>query len=246
MIVLSAGMPRSGSGWYYKMTNDLLVMAGHDDAQTIRQRFHLHPILKEANCRLAGSRLLHPLLLVPHFSGCTFAVKTHRPPVAKFRLLVSAGIARATYIYRDPRDAALSAFEIGQKQREMARTREFSGLDSMEAAILFIREHLAKWDQWMQYGQMLPVRYENLVAGPVEELRRLARYLGLDVPPRGLKSIAAAYQRPNRAETVYRGKATHFSRGIVGRFREVMTLQELELCRMHLGDYLRKMGYEDE
>jgi hypothetical protein len=33
MIILSIGMPRAGSGWYYNLTNDLMLAAGAQDRQ---------------------------------------------------------------------------------------------------------------------------------------------------------------------------------------------------------------------
>lgn len=51
MIVLSAGLPKSGTGWYYNLTNDLIV-AGLDDAHAVRERYKLHDILDGENCRL--------------------------------------------------------------------------------------------------------------------------------------------------------------------------------------------------
>ena len=41
MIILSTGMPRAGSGWYYNLTNDLIIAAGYQDGHKIRQRYHL-------------------------------------------------------------------------------------------------------------------------------------------------------------------------------------------------------------
>ena len=39
MIVVSAGMPRSGTGWVYQLTNELLVASGQPSSEQIRKRF---------------------------------------------------------------------------------------------------------------------------------------------------------------------------------------------------------------
>ena len=116
MIVICVGMIKAGSAWYFNLANDLLVAAGHQDAREIRQRFHLHSALKHQDCLLAGHPASKLLLLIPHFLGHTFAVKAHGAASIGRRLLVNSGIAKATYIYRDPRDVVVSAFERGQEK----------------------------------------------------------------------------------------------------------------------------------
>ena len=36
MLILSVGMPRAGSGWYYNLTHDLIVSSGGQDARQVR------------------------------------------------------------------------------------------------------------------------------------------------------------------------------------------------------------------
>ena len=38
-------------------------------------------------------------------------------------------------------------------------------------------------------------------------------------------------------------KHDFLNKGVVGRYREVMSPQEQALCRVHLAPYLEKMGY---
>lgn len=247
MIVLSAGLPKSGSAWYFNLTNDLLVAAGHQDVRAVRQRYHLHSVIKYATCQIdSASRLAKPLILVPHFLGNTFVIKTHAAPTGQVRALISAGIAEATYIYRDPRDAAVSAFEHGCRLREEGKTHSFAKLDTMEAAIRNVQRHLEAWDAWVKYGRALMVRYEDLLADPVEELERLADYLALDVPTRVLPQIATTYQPANLPQIIKEKGRLHFHKGITGRFREIMTGKHLDLCRQQFGDYLTRMGYDNE
>ena len=54
MIILSVGMPRAGSGWYYNLTHDLVTATGGQDARQIRQRYHLESILTEVNCNIGA------------------------------------------------------------------------------------------------------------------------------------------------------------------------------------------------
>ena len=81
MIVLSVGMPRAGSGWYYNLTNELMLASGYQNARQIRQRYHLQSILTEVNCNIGAltpRRLL--AVMVPSFLGNTFVIKVHAGP----------------------------------------------------------------------------------------------------------------------------------------------------------------------
>ena len=111
MIILSVGMPRAGSGWHYNLIHDLMKTLGAVDARDIRERYRLQAILTEVNNNigvLSARRL--GLVTLPVLVGNTFVIKAHAGPTLSSRTLQSLGLLRVTYIYRDPRDAMLSAF----------------------------------------------------------------------------------------------------------------------------------------
>jgi hypothetical protein len=249
MIVLSAGMPKAGTGWYFNLTNDLLIAAGHQDVREIRQRFHLYSVLKYHNCNMVKiTPLKLALVTTPHLFGNTYVVKTHGWPTSSLRLLMSVGIVKTTYIYRDPRDVAISAFEHGQRIRDKGENHSFAKLDSIETAISIVSsKYLVIWDAWMACSQMMPgqilvMRYEDLITDPINELERLTDFLDLKVRSANWHKILATYQKDQiRA----REEALHFNQGIVGRFRTAMNLDELDLCRLYFGNHLQKMKYPE-
>ena len=101
MIVFSAGMQKSGTAWYFNLTNDLLSKAGYQDTRSLRDRFGLNDFLLHHNCNigeLCGSKLKH--LEALHNAGFTFAVKTHSGLTEKLKELIKKGVAKITYIYR--------------------------------------------------------------------------------------------------------------------------------------------------
>ena len=156
-------------------------------------------------------------------------------------------ILKATYIFRDPRDVAISAFEHGEKIRAGGQRHTFGMLDSIEASILFVKSLLKIWDQWEECRQafgnhMLFVRYEDLVVDPVKESRRLAGFLGIDVSPKILLEIEKRYVVDSDQVDL---KGLHFNKGVTGRFRHLMNQKERYLCREHFGSYLQKMGYPE-
>jgi hypothetical protein len=116
MIILSVGMPRAGSGWYYNLTHDLVTASGGQNARQVRKRYHLQKILTEVNCNI-GVLTVRRLsaVLIPSLLGNTFVIKAHAGPTPFALGLIRAGWLRPAYIYRDPRDAMLSAYDNGQK-----------------------------------------------------------------------------------------------------------------------------------
>lgn len=241
MIVVSASLKKSGSGWYFNLTNDLLVAAGHDDVRALRDRYGLGGVLLEDNCRINPNALNLARVFVPHLRGHTFVVKTHAGPTPSLRLLLAAGAARATYIYRDPRDVVLSALDHGARVRKEGRANVLAALHTVEEAVPYVHTLLRDWEAWAGSPGTLLVRYEDLKADPLAELRRLADFLKLDVAEAVLADVAAPYQQP--AEDATTKDRLHFNKGVAGRFREAMSADELALCRRHFGPYLEQMGY---
>ncbi len=247
MIMVSAGMQKAGSGWYFNMTNDLLVTTGHQDARAVRDRYRLHSISKFRNCNVG--KPLWPklaLLFIPHLAGNTFAIKTHAGPTPSLVSLMSRNVVKATYIYRDPRDVALSAFNHGQKIRKKGHTHSFANLETIELAILAAREWLEIWEAWTGLDQVLVTRYEDLCADSMGEAQRLCNFLSLDVPAQDLERIVDIYQVDVAAsqEDGQKKPSTHFHKGVVGRFRDAFDKEELALCNEQFAEYLPRMGYQ--
>jgi len=241
MIVISAGMQKSGTAWYFSLTNDLLTAAGRQDVHSIRRRFRLESILRYETCQMGRPTPRKLMaLIIPHLCGNTFVAKTHSAPSRSLRYLMSLGVVRATYIFRDPRDVAISAFEHGQRLRREGRMERFARLSSLEEAILFAERLLPVWGAWMACKEVFCVRYEDLLISPEGTLMDLARFLSLSISPRQVQHIVAGYDLGALAE---KKVLLHFNTGIAGRFRDIMTREQLDLCNERFGDCLVSMGY---
>jgi len=240
MIILSVGMPRAGSGWHYNLIHDLVKTAGGADARFIRQRYHLQSILTEVNCNigvLSAPRLA--MLAVPALLGNTFVIKAHAAPTRWSRLLQRLGWLRITYIYRDPRDAMLSAYEYGRRALEKGRPNAFSHLTNFEEALHFICGYVRIWEQWRREKDVLIARYEDLLTNYDLEATRLLDYIGLDGNRPEAREVIERY-RPQRAEGQ---QGTHFHKGQIGRFRHVYSPEQQKLLNEHFADVLPQMGY---
>lgn len=241
MIILAVGMPRAGSGWHYNIVHDLMRTAGAADAHKIRERYHLQSILTEVNCNigvLSARRLA--MVSVPALIGNTFVIKAHAAPTSASRLLQRLGLLRITYIYRDPRDAMLSAYDYGQRALSKGRPNAFSHLTDLQKSLDFILEYVRIWEKWMGERDVLSMRYEDLLTEYDREIRRLLQFLRLDASRSDVQAVIEAY-RPEAAEGQ---QGLHFYKGKIGRFRQAFDAAEQPLLAEQLGAYLHRMGYE--
>jgi len=241
MIILSVGMPRAGSGWYYNLTNDLMLASGAQDAHQIRQRYRLQGILTEVNCNIGA---LTPrritAVMIPSLLGNTFVIKAHAALTPYARFMIQRELIRPSYIYRDPRDAMLSVMENGQRALQRGQPNAFSPFAEFEAALHFMVEYLHIWESWMGCQQVLLVKYEDLLLDYETETGKLMEFLALDRNQPQIQALIEKY-RPEKAQPDQKG--IHFSHGKIGRFRQKMSPEQQALMADRLGAYLVRMGY---
>ena len=241
MIILSVGMPRAGSGWHYNLVHDLMKTTGCANAHHIREKYRLQSILTEVNCNigvLSARRL--GMVAIPALMGNTFVIKAHAGPTTTSRLLQSLGLLRITYIYRDPRDAMLSAFDYGQRALQKGRPNAFSHLTDFQKSLSFILDYCRIWEKWTEEKNVLNARYEDLLTNYDNEVTRLVGFLKLNASSRDVQNVIESY-RPEAAEGQ---QGHHFYKGKIGRFHESYSAEEQAILKEKLGPYLTRMGYE--
>ena len=241
MIILSVGMPRAGSGWHYNLIHDLMKTAGAANASNIREKYRLQGILTEVNNNigvLSARRL--GMVTLPALMGNTFVIKAHAGPTSTSRFLQSLGFLRITYIYRDPRDAMLSAFEYGQRGLQRGRPNAFSHLTDFQKSLDFIMDYVHIWDRWTREKNVFITRYEDLQTDYYNEVTRLVKFLKLSGDRPAVQKVIEDYHQP----VVEGQKGLHFNKGKIGRFREAYSAEEQEILKEKMGSYLPRMGYE--
>jgi hypothetical protein len=234
-------MPRAGSGWHYNLVHDLMRTTGCADARMIREKYNLQGLLTEVNCNigvLSARRLA--MVAVPAVQGNTFVIKAHAGPTTASRLLQRLGLLRITYIYRDPRDAMLSAYDYGQRALQKGRPNAFSHLTDFQKSLDFILEYVRIWEKWMKEKDVLIARYEDLLTNYEAESIRLVRFLRLNAGEPEVRAVVDAY-RPEAAEGQ---QGLHFYKGKIGRFSSSYSEEELAILQEKLGPSLARMGYE--
>lgn len=243
MLVISVGMPRAGSGWHYNLIHDLLLAAGHQDARQVRQRYHLQRFLTEVNCNIGtlSARRLLPVF-APSLLGNTFAIKAHAGPTGAFSLLNRLGLVRATYIYRDPRDAMLSAYEHGQRARSSGHQNAFAELESFEDALAFMQQYLDIWEAWLQQSGVLCCRYEELLTDYDRQAVALLAFLRLPQHASEVQAVVERYRPEQSQQAEQRG--LHFRQGKIGRFRQKFSVEQQQAANLTFAPFLEKMGYQ--
>jgi hypothetical protein len=241
MIVLSVGMPRAGSGWHYNLIHDLMKASGSVDARVIREKYGLQKILTEVNCNISVlSARRMGMVMMPALLGNTFVIKAHSSPTGSSRLLSSLGLLRVTYIYRDPRDAMLSAFDFGQRALTKGRPNAFSHLSDFEKSVGFMMEYVHIWEKWRNEKHVLVARYEDLLTNYSAESARLTDYLKVDAAQPEVQKVIEAY-RPGANDGQ---QGLHFFKGKIGRFRDAYNEDQQKILAAKLAAYLPRMGYE--
>ena len=214
---------------------------GCADARTIRERYRLERILTEVNCNigiLSARRL--SLVALPALVGNTFVIKAHSGPTSASRLMQRLGLLRITYIYRDPRDAMLSAYDYGQRALKKGRPNAFSHLTDFRKSLDFIMDYVRIWEKWMKERNILVARYEDLLTNYDHEVTRLMGFLKLNANKPEVQHVIDSY-RPGAAEGQ---QGLHFYKGKIGRFREAYSADEQILLKEKLGLHLKQMGYD--
>jgi hypothetical protein len=242
VLILSAGMPRAGSGWHYNLIHDLIVAAGHQDARAIRKRYHLEGVLTEVNCNIGAltpRRLL--VVMAPSMMGNTFAIKTHSAPTPLALTFIRRGWMRAIYIHRDPRDAMLSAMEHGKRARESGHENAFAHLKTFDDALAFTQQYLDIWEAWQSCREALHCRYEDLLVDYEAQLQPLLNLLQIDGSAPTIQEVIDRYHPEQSRSADQRG--LHFRKGKIGRYREAFTAEQQEILNVTFEPFLIEMGY---
>ena len=159
-------------------------------------------------------------------------------------------------ILRDPRDAMVSEIFYALDMHPQHLLHDYlASLDSMEAridALIFgipkgelkrvnVREHIELFLRWLDYEEIFPIHFEDLIAEPRAGLGRILDYLGsMGFEPELSRDqaldILQNQMAPERSDTFRQGKSggwrNHFSDANKDHFKQVA------------GDLLMIMGYE--
>lgn len=144
------------------------------------------------------------------------------------------------FVTRHPFDVALSCFMTNFELN--GGTVHFTALAST------VKLYCEMMSLWLRYARQLPlnfrqVRYEDLLAEPQRELRRILEFIGLPWSDAVLDNVAQAGTRGPVANASYAQIGRPLYSEAHGRWRRYA--QYLEPYREQLQPYIRDFGYED-
>jgi hypothetical protein len=132
------------------------------------------------------------------------------------------------HILRDPRDVVASLVRMPRQPKSV-----------LSNANTWVRFNLGAW-RAHQYPRYLPVRYEELVTQPEEELRRICAFIGEEYSSAMLVE-SPDWQSPN----AWRRRAQEpVTTSRLGKWREQLTADEVALIEWKVGPHMQRFGYE--
>jgi hypothetical protein len=141
--------------------------------------------------------------------------------------------ARALYMVRDPRDAYVS----------YSRNREVGG------ATLTLGNFVATWGlsvwNWKRQPEghrRLLLRYEDLLRDPERELRTICDWLGIEFADQVTRPTKLG--RPWYGNSMFDGRFEGVSTRPIGRWRDGLDPEDLEVIEALLGREMAEFGYE--
>lgn len=168
-----------------------------------------------------------------------FVVKTHAPLTDDLRHAIENGDARVSYIYRDPRDAMLSAMSNYESTKSSNRV-EFKEFDTLDAALIRYVDIAKHAVTWKESGLAAILRYEEFVNDIEGELKNCLQELGLVIPHDLVTEFVASAKASQEEKE---GWNLRFNIGISGRFRQELTPTDLKKSTMALDISIRALGY---
>lgn len=161
------------------------------------------------------------------------------------------------YVIRDPRDIVVSWYHsMKYTHRPMGNVpehrRRLRQLDEPQGIAYCIRELHLKFSfmrtWWAHRGEahLLIVRFEDLIADPFSEYRKVFEHCDLDVDDRTLRSVLQRYtkEKMRRRDVARRGgERSHYRKEKKG-WRNVFEPRHVELFASVNGDLCKQLGYE--
>jgi Sulfotransferase domain len=232
MILISSSLPKSGSTLVANYQESLIELVAPRNGQA-----RLREVFKGRFIAALTPPVVARLLFI-HARYGTLVVKTHSPATPVVRGLISSGVAKASYCYRDPRDVILSAIDHGKRSRAGEDpARAFIEYATIDDSLPRVQALVGRWRGWQRFGKAHFIRYEQLMADKLGSLRAMAAALGWSLSEAQLEAIVAKHQ-PKR------GLSHNFNKGTAYRYRSEMSPEEIARCTAAFKDVLAQYHYE--
>lgn len=241
-----AGLPKSGSTW----VSDLLrSLPGFSQFSPVRwnQDFHVGEIGSEEHALYPGWE--------KEFRNMLAVVKGHSWGTPENIASLDELNMRYLITVRDPRDVIISEYWFVRRTPHHASHDLTNRLSLSE----YITERLTngafermtidwirEWTRNRNPEQSRILRYEDLLAEPLRQLREATVFLGLDVSDHVLRATVGRNSFAKKAARSQGEEDTSkfLRKGTADQWKEVFDKSQLELFSAAGEDVIRKLGYE--
>jgi len=236
MIIISAGIPKSGSTLLMYYTQLLIKGAFGNNGQIAFEKWVQDGPVGgiEAFPWESWTDHLDTLETISIESG-PFVLKTHKefPELSK---LIANEIYKIIFSFRDPRDIILSAIDHGNRSLLNNETY-FTECTNIKSTALVVEGWCKSALPFLDSDKVLKIHYEQLVLNPEHQLERLGNYLGLsDAQFLARKAVMGERmtRQPNRNQ---------FNKGQALRYINEMSAEDQIFSKTILGKYIDKFNY---
>jgi hypothetical protein len=216
MILISYGIPKSGSTLAFELASHIVEGAGFAQRR-LPERLVAKTRVRNFIAAITASVLDD--LLTEVGPDEYLVIKTHSRPqrdaLTKITAAVENGRIKIHAVLRDPRETALALLDAGIEARAKGKSSAFAKILTLNDAK---RELLAHWNsckRWTSIKGTLPLLYDDVAFDTGAAVVRMARHLGLECrPEKVVKTVLSDKQR------------TLFNKGIPSRWINEMSPEQ--------------------
>jgi hypothetical protein len=248
---------RKSSGLFLPGPNDVYLASYPRSGNTWLRAVIAEIMFGDSGANIAELDRYVPDIYVPQLATNVVpaefhVIKTHEPYHHQQRMRLQ----RVIYIFRDPRDVAVSYYRYLNKLGQYDGPLDAFLVDWLAARIwpCSWHEHLMSWAaDWPRVpnDQWLVVRYEDLLHDSTNHVRTIARYLGNSLDESRLNEVlqrttSDEMRRKEKAGMRSSERATGFQfigGAKAGGWRDSLSGQQQALISESLGAVMRRFGY---
>jgi hypothetical protein len=240
MLVLSAGMPKSGSTLFSFYQKNILEYTVANNGQRVFEEMITDGKINGIGIfvhNLESPDTLKTLLNLSREIG-PFVVKSHISLSTDLLTLLKQKEILATYIHRDPRDVILSAIDHGTRPADHpAMNSFFRQFDSVENSIPLVKDFCKSGVDWIRSGLCQVFTYHDLMVQPAKEMTRFSEFIHTSPDADIIRELIHTY-----TVNAIKGKK-QFNTGKLSRFNDEMSLADIHLCNREMAEELKSLGY---
>jgi len=125
---------------------------------------------------------------------------------------------------------------------EIYKNQRFSFIEYRSKIWIELMKNLKKGYEHHPFNLRYKIRYEDLRRNTLEELRKIYKFLEIDIPERELQKIVEKYTFENLPDNI-KGSGKFHRSATAGKWKENFTEKEIELINKIMGNTLKELGY---